>query len=124
MNKGVIIFFGLSLLFQVGCSQKAENMMKFNPLTLEEANVIIQKGTESPYTGKYENYKEDGTYTCKQCDTPLYRSTDKFNSNCGWPSFDDEIEGAVKRVSDADGRRIEIVCANCGDLLIKISGIV
>ena len=113
MNKGVIIFFGLSLLFQVGCSQKAENMMKFNTLTLEEENVIIHKGTERPYTGEYKNNQEDGIYTCKQCDTPLYNSSDKFDSHCGWPSFDDEIQGAVKRIPDADGSRTEIVCANC-----------
>ncbi|MCD4730336.1 MAG: bifunctional methionine sulfoxide reductase B/A protein [Bacteroidales bacterium] len=114
MNKGVIILFGLSLLFQVGCSQKAENTMKFNPLTLEEANVIIHKGTEQPFTGDYVNYKENGVYICKQCDTPIFNSSDKFDSHCGWPSFDDEIEGAVKHVPDADGRRTEIVCSTCG----------
>ncbi|MCV6608607.1 MAG: methionine-R-sulfoxide reductase [Campylobacterales bacterium] len=85
-----------------------------NKLTKEEEYVILHKGTEHPYTGKYTDNKEEGTYTCKQCDTPLYRSSDKFNSNCGWPSFDDEIEGAVTRVPDADGMRIEIICANCG----------
>lgn len=114
MNKITILLLGLSLLFQVGCSQKAENTMKFNPLTVEETNVIIHKGTERPFTGEYVNYKEDGTYTCKQCDAPLYKSFDKFDSHCGWPSFDDEIEGAVKHLPDADGRRTEIVCANCG----------
>jgi len=113
MHK-TILLFGLSLLFQVGCSQKAENTMKFNPLTIEEANVIIHKGTERPFTGEYVNFKEDGTYTCKQCDAALYNSSDKFDSHCGWPSFDDEIEGAVKRIPDADGHRTEIVCANCG----------
>ena len=113
MNKYLILFFILFFLFQVGCSQKAENMMKFNTLTLEEENVIIHKGTERPYTGEYENNKEDGIYTCKQCDTPLYNSYDKFDSHCGWPSFDDEIQGAVKRIPDADGSRTEIVCANC-----------
>ena len=113
MNKYLILFFILFFLFQVGCSQKAENMMKFNTLTLEEENVIIHKGTERPFTGEYENNQEDGIYTCKQCDTPLYNSSDKFDSHCGWPSFDDEIQGAVKRIPDADGSRTEIVCANC-----------
>jgi len=87
---------------------------RIEKLSDEEKYVIINKGTESPYTGKYTNEKSNGTYTCKLCDAPLYRSSDKFNSNCGWPSFDDTIAGAVKRVPDADGRRVEIVCANCG----------
>ncbi len=88
--------------------------MKFNELTPEEAYVIKNKGTERPFVGEYTSLKEAGTYICRQCDTPLYKSEDKFESHCGWPSFDDEIPGAVKRVADADGRRVEIVCANCG----------
>lgn len=88
--------------------------MKFNKLTPEEESVIVNKNTEMPFTGKYLNSKEHGVYTCKRCNAPLYRSSDKFESHCGWPSFDDEIPGAVRRVRDADGFRTEIVCANCG----------
>lgn len=88
-------------------------MSKFNALSPEEARVILHKGTERAYTGEYTNNKEPGTYICRQCETALYRSEDKFDSHCGWPSFDDEIEGAVERVLDADGRRIEIICSNC-----------
>lgn len=83
-------------------------------LTPEEKAIIINKGTERPFTGIYENYNEKGLYLCKQCQAPLYRSEDKFDSGCGWPSFDDEIPGAVKRLPDPDGMRTEIVCANCG----------
>lgn len=82
-------------------------------LTPQEAYVILYKGTERPFTGEYNEFKGTGTFHCKQCDAPLYNSKDKFNSFCGWPSFDDEIPGAVKRVPDADGQRTEIVCATC-----------
>ncbi|MBN4065704.1 methionine-R-sulfoxide reductase [Candidatus Amoebophilus asiaticus] len=88
--------------------------MGYNKLSPEEANVLLNKGTERPFTGKYYDHKETGTYICKQCDAPLYDSKDKFDSHCGWPSYDDEIEGAVKHVPDADGLRTEIICANCG----------
>lgn len=88
--------------------------MKYNELTPEEQQVIIHKGTERPFTGEYYDFNEDGTYTCKRCGVPLYKSEDKFDAHCGWPSFDDEIEGAVKRIPDADSVRTEIVCSNCG----------
>ncbi|MFW5852186.1 MAG: bifunctional methionine sulfoxide reductase B/A protein, partial [Bacteroidota bacterium] len=82
-------------------------------LTAEEKRVILDKGTEAPFSGKYYDFSEKGTYVCKQCGSHLYTSSDKFSSNCGWPSFDDEIEGAVKRIPDVDGLRTEIVCAHC-----------
>jgi peptide methionine sulfoxide reductase msrA/msrB len=88
--------------------------MTFKELTPEEERVIVNKGTERPFTGKYYEFNEDGTYTCKRCGTALYRSSDKFDAGCGWPSFDDEIPGAVKRSRDADGMRTEITCAHCG----------
>jgi len=88
--------------------------MELNKLTEEERRVIIDKGTEAPFLGEYVNNKETGVYVCRQCGAPLYNSQDKFESSCGWPSFDDEIAGAVKRVPDADGMRIEIICARCG----------
>jgi len=88
--------------------------MKLNPLTSEEERVIIQKGTEAPHTGEYDDFYLNGTYLCRHCSTPLYVSHAKFHSGCGWPSFDQEISGAVKRLADPDGRRIEIECNTCG----------
>jgi methionine-R-sulfoxide reductase len=86
---------------------------KYSELNEEESRVVLHKGTEAPFTGKYDDFFEGGYYTCKQCSEPLYRSEHKFNSHCGWPSFDDEIVGAVRRETDADGRRTEILCAKC-----------
>ena len=85
-----------------------------NKLTPEEKKVIINKGTEAPFVGEYVNNKKTGVYLCRQCGAPLYNSKDKFQSTCGWPSFNDEIQGAVHKSLDADGVRTEIACAKCG----------
>jgi peptide methionine sulfoxide reductase msrA/msrB len=110
--KSLVII--LIVLLKTCTSSSQEKVMKFNPLTIEEQKVILHKGTERPYSGKWLENKQSGTYVCRQCNQPLYNSADKFDSHCGWPSFDDEIPGAVKRVRDADGHRTEIVCSNCG----------
>jgi methionine-R-sulfoxide reductase len=86
---------------------------QWHKLTRAEAAVIEHRGTERPFTGEYESFRAVGTYHCRRCDTPLYRSTDKFDAGCGWPSFDDELPGAVVRVPDPDGSRTEIRCAGC-----------
>lgn len=85
-----------------------------NNLTDAERRVIIDKGTEAPFTGDLLAESAEGVYVCRQCDAPLYRSEDKFEAHCGWPSFDDEMPGAISRTLDADGRRVEITCAKCG----------
>jgi len=90
------------------------NQKKFNDLTQEERSIIIDKQTEPPFSGEYDSFFEPGTYVCRRCDSPLYKADSKFHSGCGWPSFDQEIKDAVKKIPDSDGKRVEIVCNNCG----------
>jgi len=113
LNKTILIsFMGAVAIFML--LARPEVSMPDEKLTPEEARVIVQKGTELPFSGKYHAFKEKGTYVCKRCGAPLYLSTAKFDSGCGWPSFDQEIAGAVKRQTDDDGMRTEITCAACG----------
>ena len=86
----------------------------YNPLSSEERFVIERKGTERPFTGEYDDFYENGVYACRRCEAELYRSDDKFDAHCGWPAFDQEIPGAVNRLPDPDGMRIEVECASCG----------
>ncbi|WP_113652108.1 methionine-R-sulfoxide reductase [Pedobacter namyangjuensis] len=122
INKTLIALSLLVVTSFVACAQKQEKKatpskttkkMEYNKLTKEEEAVIVHKGTEWAGTGKYDKFFEKGTYVCKRCNAPLYTSDSKFDAHCGWPAFDDEIKGAVKRVPDADGQRVEIVCKNC-----------
>lgn len=123
------IFFTLSAFLILGCQaqeQKPADSTKlkiqtmemqkkeYNKLTPQEQRVILHKATDMPFTGEYYQKKDKGLYICRQCNARLYQSEDKFDSHCGWPSFDDEIKGSVTRVPDADGMRTEIICTNCG----------
>jgi len=112
----MIFFFFLAAIFNLmSCAEENVMQKRINyKLTPEEERVIIHKGTERPFSGKYYDFFEKGAYHCKQCNALLYLSDDKFASNCGWPSFDDEVKGAVRKRRDADGLRTEISCANCG----------
>lgn len=111
--KRLYIFYTAIILTAMISDLNGQTKSFYNLLSDQEAFVIKNKGTERAYTGKFTDYKENGTYVCKQCGEALYSSSDKFDSHCGWPSFDDEIDGAVKRIPDKDGIRTEIVCANC-----------
>lgn len=127
--KNSLLIVLMLLIFTYGCAQQKESNvtrqnetqvtnqqntpLNMRKLTPEEERVIVHKGTERPFTGKYNDFFEKGTYVCKRCGTPLYYSDDKFESDCGWPSFDQEIKGAVKKIPDPDGMRTEIICAAC-----------
>lgn len=114
----LLLCLGLPPVTGEALAAAKETVMQKNypmpPLSGLEADVLLRKATEAPYTGEYLNNHAAGTYICRQCGMPLYHSDDKFESGCGWPSFDKEVAGAVRRVPDADGRRVEIICANCG----------
>ena len=113
MTKIILLLTFFFLTFLSADNMKPWNT-QLNKLSDFEKHVIVDKGTERAFSGKYVKTKEKGIYRCKVCNAALYKSTDKFDSHCGWPSFDDAISGAIKEVADKDGRRTEIVCANCG----------
>lgn len=111
-GPALVIILAIGLHAAVGLA--GDKPVEYNKLNYDEKRVILQKGTEMPFSGEYEENWDKGTYICKRCNAPLYQSDDKFDARCGWPSFDDEIKGAVRRETDADGRRTEILCTNCG----------
>lgn len=113
---GTLLVLVPTLAQETNTAHQSDTTMQkfeFRMLSPEEERVIIDKGTERPFTGEYYLHREKGTYACKRCGAHLYRSADKFDAHCGWPSFDDTIKGAVERIPDADGRRTEIICARC-----------
>ena len=114
MNKRYAIIILITYFTGMSEESFSQEKLQYFDLTKVESYVINNKGTESPFTGKFTKYKEKGTYVCKKCGAALYYSSDKFESDCGWPSFDNEIKGAVSKFPDADGMRTEIECANCG----------
>ena len=109
-----IILVIFIIIIYNNCFGQTETKMNYNKLSDFEKYVIIDKGTEAPFSGEYYKHNLKGFFICKHCDSKLFKSEDKFDSGCGWPSFDDEIDGAIKQVLDADGKRTEIVCSNCG----------
>ena len=109
-----IILFLMTVLLSMEKEMTSQDRSSYNDLTAAESKVIINKSTEYPFTGLYEKFNATGTYLCKQCGSALYHSDAKFDAQCGWPSFDEEVAGAVKRIKDADGMRTEIVCSSCG----------
>lgn len=119
--KKIILLISLLIILILGITMSQDNKKNdikqankfYNELTPFEIEVILHKATEKPFTGTLLNNKESGMYVCKQCNSPLYKSEDKFDSQCGWPSFDDEIKGSILHLPDADGRRTEIICENC-----------
>lgn len=107
----ITLLLVISISFTI--TSMAQESNSYNELSEFEEYVIVNKGTERAYTGEFWNHFENGTYVCRQCNAPLYKSNTKFESHCGWPSFDDEIPGSVDRLTDTDGRRTEIICHNC-----------
>lgn len=113
MKLGILIALVFVSPMLAAVAAKEAKMDNWRKLTPTEERIIVKKGTEAPFTGRFNTFKDNGTFTCRRCGAALYRSNDKFDSGCGWPSFDAEVPGAVKRIRDADGRRIEIECAHC-----------